>query len=88
MGVLQFAYLAVVTTGQLNPVLVGLLSLQISNGVNSLSNKSPLSDSNNNITLKGSLIYSSFLDNINYSLAFIFIPLILALILSLLSKLP
>lgn len=82
MAVLQISFFGLVTLSEVNPCFAALSPLVMSNGYNKnlIDNKNYIDDINTPIKIKGIMQYSQYVLNTNLSLVLILIPLILALI--------
>ena len=87
--VIHIALFSLVTVPKITPLFSTLTSLYPSvNGINLFYSQeiTPFHDSDTNPRIKGTLLYSQFLYNVNVGLVFVFLPLLLGLILFLVSK--
>lgn len=80
MGVLQIAFLSLITLSYLNPAFTSLKSLSFANGYNQVSENSNLEDPYISEQPKGVLLFSRFIENYNIDLALICIPALVGLV--------
>jgi len=85
MAVLQITFFSLITLTEMNPCFSSLSYLWLVNGYNSLQNN-PLSDPLIPNQVKGIQMFSQFVQNFNFTLALVFIPLLISLISFILSK--
>jgi hypothetical protein len=85
MAVVQISFFSLVTLSQLNPCFAALSSLKLVNGYNSL-NHNHLADQFTPTKPKGIFLFSRFIENLNFTVAIILVPLLVALISFILSK--
>lgn len=88
MAVLQISFFALATLSEVNPCFAALSPLAMSNGYNKnlIDNSNYIDDINTPIKIKGIMQYSQYVLNTNLSLVLIIVPLILALIFFIASK--
>ena len=88
MGVLQVSFLSLITLTELNPCFSALSSLWLVDGFNSLTQKNCLEDELSPEQSKGINLFSQFLENYNFTMALVFVPMLVALIALILLKIP
>lgn len=89
LGMLQLSYLSMLSIGALNVMEIGLLPLRLSTGVNANTfGQQANQDMATSDSIKGVLLFSQFLQNVNFSALLFLLPLIVALATFLVTKLP